>query len=40
MMKVRCHNCGVEGHKSTFCQEDPITQEELNAILAKDDVYN
>lgn len=30
MIKVRCHRCGEVGHKSTYCQEDPISPEELN----------
>jgi len=25
--KVRCHICGDVGHKSTYCQEDPISAE-------------
>jgi hypothetical protein len=27
MMKVRCHRCGGIGHKSTYCQENEITQD-------------
>jgi len=40
MMNVRCHRCGDTGHKSTYCQEDQITQDDLNRILAEDDQYN
>ncbi len=25
MQRVRCHNCGQVGHKSTYCQEDPLS---------------
>ena len=24
-----CHNCGQEGHKSTYCQEEKIDRAEL-----------
>jgi hypothetical protein len=27
-----CHRCGLLGHKSTFCQEDKISREELENI--------
>jgi hypothetical protein len=40
MTKVRCHRCGMIGHKSTYCQEEQITQDELNRILAEDGEYN
>lgn len=40
MTKVRCHNCGQTGHKSTYCQEEPITKDELHKILAQDEMYN
>ncbi len=29
MDKVRCHRCGRENHKSTYCMEPPIGREEL-----------
>lgn len=32
--KIICHRCGVEGHKSSYCQEDKIPEVELNGILA------
>lgn len=25
--KIICHRCGKEGHKSTYCQEDKITED-------------
>ena len=28
-----CHNCGQEGHKSTYCQEDKIDKVNLQKIL-------
>ncbi|CDW77342.1 protein cpsf-4 [Stylonychia lemnae] len=40
MVKVRCHRCGSVGHKSTYCQEEQITPEQLNQILAEDEQYN
>ena len=40
MTRVRCHNCGELGHKSTYCQEDPLTQEDKIKILAEDNQYN
>ena len=36
MPRVRCHNCGELGHKSTYCQEEPLSQEEKCKILAED----
>jgi len=38
--KIRCHNCGEAGHKSTYCQEDPLAEEERNKLLAEDPHYN
>lgn len=40
MGRVRCHNCGDLGHKSTFCQEEQLSQEERIKILAQDPGYN
>lgn len=40
VVSVRCHRCGQEGHKSTYCQEDQILQEDLNKMLAEDEQYN
>jgi hypothetical protein len=34
--RVRCHNCGQVGHKSTYCQEEPIDADELNQLLMQD----
>lgn len=33
--KIICHRCGVEGHKSSYCQEEKIPDLELNSILAQ-----
>mmetsp|Transcript_31695 Transcript_31695/g.30986 ORF Transcript_31695/g.30986 Transcript_31695/m.30986 type:complete len:282 (+) Transcript_31695:6-851(+) len=30
---VICHRCGKEGHKSTYCQEEQVSQEEINEKL-------
>ena len=30
-----CHRCGRPGHKSTYCQDDKITDEELNEIIQR-----
>ena len=38
--RIRCHNCGVVGHKSTYCQEDACDPEELNRLLAEDKEYS
>lgn len=38
--RIRCHNCGVIGHKSTYCQEEPRDQDELNELLAEDKEFN
>lgn len=40
MTRIRCHNCGEAGHKSTYCQEDPLPEEERNRLLAEDPHYN
>jgi len=37
--KIRCHNCGEEGHKSTYCQNPQILPEELQKILDQDLEY-
>lgn len=31
--KIVCHKCGVEGHKSTYCQEEKLNERELAEIL-------
>jgi hypothetical protein len=36
---IICHRCGEEGHKSTFCQEEKISEEELNAKLSSNPLY-
>jgi hypothetical protein len=33
--KIICHRCGVEGHKSTYCQEEKLGDLHLNEILAR-----
>lgn len=40
MINVLCHRCGKTGHKSTYCQDEQISQEELNTILGEDELYN
>lgn len=40
MNRIRCHNCGELGHKSTYCQEEPLSQEEKIRVLADDPDYN
>jgi cleavage and polyadenylation specificity factor subunit 4 len=40
LQRVRCHNCGDIGHKSTYCLEDPLSNEEKQKVLAEDIVYN
>lgn len=40
MQRVRCHNCGDIGHKSTYCLEEPLSNEEKQKVLAEDNVYN
>ena len=37
--KVRCHNCGQLGHKSTYCQETYIGHEEISLLLKEDDTF-
>ena len=37
--RVRCHNCGQVGHKSTYCQEEQIELENLQKLLALDEDY-
>ena len=32
--KIICHRCGVEGHKSTYCQEEKLPEDKLSNILA------
>jgi hypothetical protein len=32
-MKITCHNCGVEGHKSTYCQEEKLNEVERAKIM-------
>ena len=27
-----CHKCGGKGHKSTYCQEEKISEEEFKRI--------
>ena len=34
--RIRCHNCGELGHKSTFCQEEPIDPEIIKKLLQED----
>lgn len=29
-----CHNCGVAGHRSTFCQEERLEQSKLDEIIS------
>lgn len=31
--KIICHRCGVEGHKSSYCQEEKIPEGDLESIL-------
>lgn len=33
--KIICHKCAVEGHKSTYCQEEKISDDQLNAKLTQ-----
>ena len=37
-----CHHCGQEGHKSTYCNEDKISPQDLQQILANssNNVFN
>ena len=34
--KIRCHNCGEVGHKSTYCQEKACDQETLIKLIGED----
>ena len=36
---IICHRCGEEGHKSTFCQEEKISEEKLNEKLNSNPMY-
>ena len=29
---IVCHNCGLEGHKSTFCNEEKISKTQLDEM--------
>ena len=40
MQRVRCYNCGEIGHKSSYCIEEPLSNEEKQKILAEDNFYN
>lgn len=40
MNSIRCHNCGEAGHKSTYCQEEPLPSEQRDRLLAEDPKYN
>ena len=33
--KIICHRCGVEGHKSTYCQEEKLPDHLLSDILTR-----
>lgn len=33
--KIICHKCGVEGHKSTYCQEEKLSERELSDVFSK-----
>lgn len=30
--KIICHRCGMDGHKSTYCQEEKISESDLREI--------
>lgn len=38
--KIVCHKCGVEGHKSTYCQEDKLSEDQLQMLFKNPGVFS
>jgi cleavage and polyadenylation specificity factor subunit 4 len=36
---ILCHNCGQKGHKNTFCQNAPLSNEQKQLLFASDQTY-
>ena len=38
--KITCHKCGVEGHKSTYCQEEKLRDSDMARLMANNQQFN